>query len=120
MYLPGSEGFLTRAGQLAEGLVFVDFPGAEDVLNEEGRKLYAEFTGRFGSLKSWSFAFPSTFEAFRAIHQAIQSGEPVKEYLHKAQFQGIFGPFSFDQNGDVRGISPVLRVIRNSKAASIS
>jgi ABC-type branched-subunit amino acid transport system substrate-binding protein len=49
-YLPGSAHFLEIAAPLAQGLVLLDFPGAEDMLTPEGQKLYAEFVARFGKI----------------------------------------------------------------------
>ncbi|RIL10127.1 MAG: hypothetical protein DCC75_05020 [Proteobacteria bacterium] len=118
-YLPGSANFLKIAGQLAEGLVFVDFPAAEELLTPEGRTLFAEYRGRFGELQGWSYAFPAVFEAFRAMHQALCSGGAVEEYLRKTKFQGIIGQYSFDSNGDIIGPQHVLRVIKNGRSAAL-
>lgn len=112
-YLPGSVGFLKLGGRFAEGLVLVDFPAAEELLTSEGKELFAEYISRFGTLQGWSFTFPAAFEGFRAIHLALASGGEVGQYLHQTQFNGVFGPYSFDKNGDVVGLKHVLRIIRN-------
>lgn len=114
-YLPGSQGFLKAAGALAEGIEFVDFPGAAELLSEEGQKLYAEYQTRFGPLQGWSFAFPATFEAFRAVHLALSSGQPVGDYLQHNSFDGIFGRYSFDEHGDIVGLQHVMRVVRKGQ-----
>lgn len=115
-YLPGSARFLQIGGKLADGMVFVDFPGASDLLNTRGKELYAEYVSRFGPLQGWSFAFPATFEAFRAVHLAIESGEAPEQYLHKTSFDGLFGSYSFDKRGDLVGPQHVLRIIRDGKS----
>ena len=119
-YLPGSAGFLKIAGVMAEGLVFVDFPGASDLLTAEGQALYSEYLARFGPLQGWSFAFPATFEAFRAIHLGIISGQPLEQFLRTSKFQGVFGPYSFDDHGDIAGQQHVMRIIRDGKSERLS
>ena len=119
-YLPGSAGFLQLAGAMAEGLVFVDFPGASELLTHEGKRLYEEYLARFGPLQGWSFAFPAAFEAFRAIHLAIESGEPTGQYLHHASFDGVFGAYRFDGRGDIVGPKHVVRVIRRGRAEPLT
>ena len=119
-YLPGSAGFMKIAGQFAEGLTFVDYPGAIELLTKEGQSLYKEFLNRFGPIHGWSFAFPATYEAFRSIHLGIQSNKPIKEFLKTTTFNGIFGKYTFDDNGDIVGPHHVLRVIQNGKAVLLN
>ena len=119
-YLPGSAEFLKIGGASAEGLVFVDFPGAAELLSAQGRELYTEYLARFGPLHGWTFAFPATFEAFRAVHMAITSGEPVADYLRHTRFEGIFGSYSFDKRGDIVGPQQVLRVIHDGKSELVN
>lgn len=118
-YLPGSATFLKLGADLAAGIVFVDFPGAPELLNDQGKAFYAEYLKRFGPLQGWSFAFPATFEAFRAIHLAAQSGEPVESFLRHTEFDGLFGKYRFDANGDIIGPRHVLRKIEEGHVVSV-
>lgn len=115
-YLPGSSNFLKIGATLAEGLSFVDFPGASEMLTSDGQKLFQEFTARFGPLQGWSYAFPATFEAFRAVHLGIASGKPLAEHLKSTTFDGIIGSYTFSTHGDIVGPKHVLRIIRNGKS----
>lgn len=117
-YLPGSSGFLRIGAELAEGMVFVDFPGVDELLTEEGRRLYKEYQERYGPIQGWSFTFPAAFEAFRAVHLAISSGQPVKEYLTSHAFSGIMGAYSFDASGDIVGPKHVMRSINGGRSVS--
>jgi len=47
---------------------------------------------------------------------AINSGEPVPEYLLKTNFNGIFGQYTFDKHGDIVGPQHVLRIIQDGKS----
>jgi branched-chain amino acid transport system substrate-binding protein len=115
-YLPGSANFLKIAGNLAEGMIFVDFPNADEMLTPEGKALYQEYLTRYGPIQGWSFAFPSTFEAFRAVHLALSSNQRVEQYFKSTSFDGIFGKYSFDTYGDIVGPQHVLRLIKNGHA----
>ena len=113
-YLPGSDTFLGMAGDDAEGITFVDFPSAE-MLTDEGRELYREFVLRYGRLKSWEFAFPAAFEAFRAVHAAMSGSVSPLDFLGSHKFHGIIGEYAFDSNGDITGVLPVIRTIRDGR-----
>ncbi len=119
-YLPGSAGFLKMAGKLADGMSFVDFPSADEVMTPEGRKLYQEYVARFGIPQGWSFVFPATFEAFRALNMALSSNQSVDSYLKSTTFDGVFGKYSFDKNGDIVGPHHVMRQIKNGSAELIA
>ena len=118
-YLPGTSAFISLAGADANGIQFVDFPLAEQLISAEGRKLYEEYIERFGKPKSWDYAFPAVFEAFRALHTALQSGGSPKDFLYRTKFQGIFGPYSFDSNGDLVGLSHAMKVILDGKSTTL-
>ncbi len=119
-YLPGSAGFLKLIGDKADGLIFVDFPGASDLLTPEGDALYKEYVARFGPLQGWSFVFPATFEAFRAVHLGIESGKSIAPFLRATKFHGLFGDYSFDAHGDVVGPQHLLRIIRKNSAEKLN
>lgn len=119
-YMPGSTTLLELAGDLANGIVFVDFPSSEDLLSPEGQKLYTEYLQEYGPLQSWTYSFPATFESFRAVHMAISSGQPPKEYLEQTVFNGIIGSYRFNKLGDLVGPRHVLRVIRNGQSTPLA
>lgn len=118
-YLPGSSGFLKLGGKFAEGLVFVDFPTAEEFLTPDGKALYSEYVTRFGPLRGWSFTFPAAFEGFRVIHLGLKNGGGLEQFLQEGKFEGVFGPYTFNKNGDVIGPKHVLRVIHGGVAEQL-
>ncbi len=99
--IPGTSEFLKLVGENSEGIIFVDFPFADQLLNKDGEKLYQEFVEKFGPMQGWDYSFPAVFESFRALSSAIESGKPIKEYLYQEKFKGIFGDYSFDKNKTV-------------------
>lgn len=115
-YWPGSPSLLKVAGKGMEAVTFVDSPALSEILNPDGRALYREFQQRFGEIRSTETAFASAFEAFRVLHLAIQSGQEPRQFLYETKFNGIFGPYSFDEKGEIKGFSLVMKRIRNGRA----
>ena len=114
-YFPSSPALRTLAGTDLEGVEFVDTPPLFDLLNPEGRKLYEKFTAAYGELRSNQALFAAAYESMRALHQAATSGSDVNAYLRSANFDGIFGPWSFDAHGDIRGFTFVMKKIAGGK-----
>ncbi len=114
IYWPSSPAFLSALGLQADGIVYADIPGNE-VLTEEGRKVFDGFVSRYGLPKSSDYFFYLSYAAFAALHQALESGADLRDALAKGKFESVFGPFSFDENGDVVGLAHVLKVIKNGK-----
>ncbi len=118
-YLGASAAFFSLAGGDAEGVVTVDTPSLEEISTPDGKRLFEEFIERYGPMKSWNYSFATTFEGFRALSQALlYTGDPI-EYLRKTEFNGIFGPYSFDEHGDIRGISQVLKINQGGRAVTV-
>ena len=99
----------------AEGIVYADLPSVRDVVTPDGLNLFEEFKKRYGGIQGVEMAFATSFEAFRALHQAIESGRDVREYLHATTFHGVFGDWRFDEHGDIEGLDYVLKVIHERK-----
>ena len=110
-YMPGSSTFLELVGDLANGIIFIDPPTMESALTEEGKAVFKEFVAQYGKPQSWDFLFAVTYEAFRAMHGAIESGMDHRKYLYSTKFDGIFGKYWFDGNGDIQGMSMAIKVI---------
>ena len=120
-YYPGSPAFLDVFGKDADGIIYADLPFNEQMLNERGREVYSEFVKQYGPAKSGEFNITLSYAAFNALHQAIQSGDEVKNYLYKNKFGEIIDGYSFDENGDVLSdkITFVLKTIRGGKPAKL-
>jgi branched-chain amino acid transport system substrate-binding protein len=113
--IPGSNSFLTLTKSQSEGIIFVDFPDNESSLTPEGLEIYRQYIQQFGPPKSWPIAFATTFEAFRVLHLALESGEDPANFIATHSFNGIFGNYSFDRNGDIRGLTSTLKKISNAE-----
>lgn len=115
VYLPGNAAVLKEAADLVEGAIFVDAPSAPEALTTEGQKLFGEFTAKFGTLQSTSFVFASSYEALKLVAVIVKSGTDARQFLYNGKFNGIFGPYEFDSNGDIQGVKHVLKIIRHGK-----
>jgi branched-chain amino acid transport system substrate-binding protein len=118
-YIPGSASFLKLIGKLADGLKFIDFPSANDLLNSKGQKFYTEYQSRFGITSGWSFTFPGVYEVYRLVHDSDKLAIPLREYLRLEKFNGIFGLYSFDNHGDLVGPKQVMRIIKNGQNTAL-
>jgi ABC-type branched-subunit amino acid transport system substrate-binding protein len=117
-YWGGSPSFREQLQDSIEGMVFADLPAIADVATPEGAQAYQEYVKRFGPPISLEIQIFVAFEAFRALHLALESGEDPKTFLHRTEFDGLFGKWHFDQNGDIQGLRPILKVIHQGKPVS--
>lgn len=113
VFFAATPTFLKSAGKNAEGIRVLDLPDLDASLTETGRGIYAEYLHRFGNLGSGKAMFVSVFEAFRAMHLAIQSKQDAAEYLRSARFFGLSGPWHFDSDGFWVGQNLIMKIIRD-------
>lgn len=118
-YWPASPAFLSAVQTHADGIIFSDTPDLANVLTEEGNSVYADYRKQYGPMRSTEAVFITTYEAFRAVDQALKSGKDPRQYLQETSFQGLFGPFRFDENREIVGLSISLKKIVNGKPVTI-
>ncbi len=104
--------FLNAAGVKAEGIRVLDFLDLKEALAASGSDVYSRYKEQFGPLTSGKAMFVSVFEAFRALQLAIQSGSKPEDFLRNATFQGISGPWRFDETGFWAGPTLVMKLIK--------
>lgn len=117
-FMPASKIFLDSAGDLSEGIEFVDMSPIDDSLNSHGKKIYKEFIENYGELDQPSGFIPS-YEGFRALDEAIQSNQDPIKFLTSKNFNGLAGKWSFDDSGQIRTKGIVIRRIKNKKYKTI-
>lgn len=119
-YVSSNQTFLKLAGPAGEGVESVDTPSLDAVLNPEGAELYKQFVSEFGEMRSTQSVFASSIEAFKALDKAFQSSpRDVKGFLYQNKFDGIFGPFSFDAQGEINGLNFSIKKVVNGKIVTI-
>ena len=118
-YAPGSLSFREKAGEMADGVVFTDFPVLPP-LDEKGQSLFEQYKAEFGPLRSWDFLFATGYESLRIVDEALRSGRDPSSYIHETTFHGLFGDYSFDERGDIRSIKNVLWRIDGGKVVAVT
>lgn len=114
-YIPGSSTFRQKAGRLAEGIVYTDFP-ALPLLGGHSQELFEKFKRDFGPMNTWDSVFATGFESFRVMHEAFQASGDPSAFIHSKSFTGLLGNYRFNAAGDLIGISNDLRRISKGKA----
>ena len=113
---PGTRVFLEATTNAEnEGLIFSDIPNVETSVNAAGAALYKEYVQKFGPPNSADLLFVTSYTAFDALRQALESKQDAKSFLYQTTFHGIVDTYSFDSNGDIAGVNDVLRIIKNGK-----
>jgi branched-chain amino acid transport system substrate-binding protein len=118
-YWPGASVLQKSILKGMEGTIYADTPLLSEILSKDGELIYQDYLKQGGETRSIEALFASTYEAFRALTEAIESGEDVQEYLNKTTFNGIFGKYSFDKNGEIKGFGHALKQIKNGKVVNI-
>lgn len=107
---PGSSTFRKLVSEKeSDGIVFADFPSLDSALVGPGKDMVRKFEAQYGKMNSWDITLPTTIEAFRALDEAIRSGEGVRKYILTHDFSGIFGKYHFDEHGEIVGFHHVLK-----------
>ena len=107
-YHPGSESFRTKAQGQLPPMYYIDNGAPDEIFTPAGREILAQFEREYGHLNSVPLTFASAFESFRALHEALQSGGTIPDYLLTHSFDGVIGRWSFDPRGEIVGLDVKL------------
>ncbi len=112
-----------KTSDAVNGTIILDVPS----LNES-RPLASSFASKYRA-KYTSFNYPfvagQTYDYIYLLKQAIEEAgnDPVKvkAYLNNmTKYEGVIGDFSFDQNGDVKGVGFSFKKIENNELVDLS
>ena len=108
--------FLKLAGARAEG-VTASSPGLPIDSMPGGKEFRQKFTSRFGTIQTYA---PYAYDAVRTMVEAMKmadSADPAKYLAHvpHVRLDGVTGPISFDERGDIRGGAITLYQVKNNK-----
>jgi branched-chain amino acid transport system substrate-binding protein len=115
IYWPSSRTLLEKAASILEGVEFVDIPGPDDVLTKHGRALYQKYVEKFGEPNTLPLLVATTLESVRALDAALAAGGDPVDYLNREKFSGMFGGWFFDVHGEIQGLEPVIKIIKDGK-----
>ena len=103
----GSEGLqssdvLQGAGAAAQGLIVSSVSQGNEEFIQAHQEAYGSEPGPFAA---------QAYDAYTALEEALSTGAStgaeIREALLEVSFQGVSGPISFDENGDVQGVYEV-------------
>jgi branched-chain amino acid transport system substrate-binding protein len=116
---PPAPSFLKAAGKDAEGIIFATLPFFEDAGSPEGKALLLNFLNQYGPMQSTDHLFYTTHATFIVVDYLTQAAGDPRTLLYNGSFEGLYGPFSFDSNGDIVGVKHILKKIENGKAVNL-
>lgn len=103
---PGSPTFLKLAGNNAEGIIYSTLAD-RNFFSKEGSSLLQQFEESRGALNSIDYIFPVTVSAFTSLEKALRTTDPKNE-LYTGHFDGPFGPFTYNSDGDIAEMPYVM------------
>lgn len=118
-YWGSSSWLISEAGVLADGIISVDASSEEKVLNDDGKKVLSMYRKKYGEPNFSTVLVAANWEAARAMRDALTQSNDPKNYLYSTTFQGLFGEWSFDKNGDILGLSYSIKETRGGAASEL-
>jgi branched-chain amino acid transport system substrate-binding protein len=108
--------FLKLAGTSSDG-VTASSPGLPIANMPGGKEFEQKFTAKYGQIQTYA---PYAYDAARVLVEAMKqadSAEPAKylPMLTAIKLNGVTGPVSFDEKGDVQGGAITLYRVKGGK-----
>ncbi len=116
-YSFNSDETIQSAGkENAKGIIYVDAPKL-DLNNSASEKFINDYTGIYGERPQANefyagAAYDSAYIIANTVKQCGTDTECAKRYLHNLTYSGVLGTYSFDENGDVVGITYDIQKVR--------
>jgi branched-chain amino acid transport system substrate-binding protein len=108
--------FLALAGKDAEGIT-ASSPGLPIEAMPGGKSFKERFTAKYGPIQTYApYAYDAAMTMVEAMKQA-DSAEPARYLpeLGRIRLNGVTGPISFDEKGDVRAAAITLYGVKNGR-----
>lgn len=102
----------------AEGTIVYDIPSLAK--NSGANKFISDYEAKYGK-PSYPFAAGSAYDILHVLKLAIEKSgndnQKIREYLYSMKpYTGVVGTFSFDANGDTKGLGYTKMIIKNKAA----
>jgi len=114
-------GALEVAGESANGLIYHTPIYDPTTTSEPTKSFVSAYTAKFGKAPDLYAAngYDTIMLYAKAIEQVGNNAEKIKQILYNTQnYQGVSGIITFDENGDVKKPSAIMKV-ENQKAVRI-
>lgn len=110
---PDDPGFLRVSGEEGKGIYYLGVPDAKDV-GTEFQSFITEYREKFGTSQIEAL-LRTTYDGLLSLSAAIEAEGPdpqkAKAFLSSFRAQGATGEISFDENGDLKNLSYVMKVV---------
>lgn len=99
----------------AEGTILFDVPGLAK--SDAATKFESDYESKYGK-PSYPFAAGSAYDILHILKMAIEksgaNNQKIRDYLYTMKpYTGLVGTFSFDRNGDTKGLGYTLLKVSN-------
>jgi ABC-type branched-subunit amino acid transport system substrate-binding protein len=120
---PEASGFLTAAGENAEGLKFLGNPSLTNA-TADFRRLRARYYELHPEGPSLEFLLMTTYDALIPIAAGIEQVGPnaskVKDFLKTYSAPGASGTVEFDEHGDLKNLPwPLKEIVHGAKVTIV-
>lgn len=112
----------TLAKDAVEGMQLINTSSklGEGGMDSFATKFRAEYGEPQSNLSFATLAYDATKLLAQAIEEVGMDGMALKDYLDTVTYTGAAGTFSFDRNGDVKGIGYALKEFQGGKVVEVS
>jgi branched-chain amino acid transport system substrate-binding protein len=103
-------------------MIFFDDPLVGN--NSKKDNLFDKYREEYGKKPDFEFAVSASYDVIYILNNSLarcsENTDCIKEYLYNTRFEGALGNFSFDENGDLFGVKPSVKQIRDNKPVLIN
>lgn len=120
-YLSGPDYVV--AGPEVEGTILIDVPGLT-IKNPQAAGLLNTYQARYNKRPNYPYFAGAAYDAVYLLTNAVknygENTDKIRDYLYGlTEYKGAIGNYHFDKNGDVVGITLVLKKIQDGKVVEI-
>lgn len=114
------EELLEKYGDSIEGIYFSDASGLDPESNDKANSFLESYEAKYDKKPDFDYYAGARYDSMYLLAEAIEAvgydSEKIRDYLYDLDnFDGVLGSFSFDENGDVAGITFEDRQVVNNK-----
>lgn len=117
LHMDNSE-FLEASKGFSEGMVFLATPDTESQ-SKKFDNFYQHYLTNYPEGTKNNFLMRSTYDAANTLIKNIEKygedTEKVKEGIYTYNAEGALGNISFDENGDIKGVEYMTKIIQNNR-----
>jgi branched-chain amino acid transport system substrate-binding protein len=99
----------------AEGMIFFSDPAVAE--SQTKKKLFEKYTALYGKTPDFEYWAATSYDMANVIVMTVENvgtdPDSMSEFVHSSRFSGVLGNYTFDEKGDMKGLSPSVNRIIN-------